>query len=96
MATRERKISSISAMPLLPAVSATLMPGLMAPAISSRSNCSRSAASISSTRGLGNFCLTLTTFGNATIGSSRSLTRNILYNPEKNWVIRPLANSGFS
>ena len=70
IATRERRIPSISAMPRLPAVSATLIPGLMAEAISSRPNCSRSAASTLSTRGLGNLCLILTTFGNSTSNSS--------------------------
>ncbi len=58
VATMERRISCISAIPLLPAVSATLMPGLMAPAISSRPSCSRRAAPTLSTRGLGNLCLT--------------------------------------
>ena len=67
ISTRERRIPSIWAMPRLPAVSATLMPGLMVEETSSCPNCSRSAASTFSTRGLGNFCLILTTFGNSTL-----------------------------
>ena len=72
--TSPRRIPSISATPLLPAVSATLMPGLTVLAISSRPSCSRNAASTSSTRGRGNFCLILTTLGKATADSSHSLT----------------------
>src|SRR5919202_333972 len=70
MPTSARRISEIPAMPRLPAVIATLIPGSTVSLMSNFAYSARSASSTSPMRGLGNSCRILTILGNCILIAS--------------------------